>query len=88
MTEEQQIYTAEIAVMATVYIEASSESQARKLLEEAAVGGAVIDVATGSCEAMPITDMELDDPRLPSVSLSPAMTIQDIPPATEIALWE
>lgn len=71
VTEEQKVYACDVNVYATVYVKAGSEEEARKIVLEDVAGSAMF-LSHGD---VPVSAKRFDDPNLPTVSLSPAVTV-------------
>ncbi len=71
------IYSKEIDIVATAYIRADSPEQAMQMLKDGLKDSSLL-LEEGYCGDVIINGMDFDDPFLPSLSLSPAMTVQDI----------
>lgn len=67
-----KLYQTDIPVWATVYVKAESEEAAKKKVLELA--GLCINEHDGESE-VEFSSQRFDDPDLPEISLSPAMTI-------------
>lgn len=67
-----KLYSIDVRVYATAYIRAESEEEARAKAD--ALRGAFV-FTDGSDPGVEISGLQYDDPELPEVSLSPAMTI-------------
>lgn len=68
------IYRVDVPVYATIYVKADDARQALERMQEASD---CLTVETGNTpDDWIITDMRLDDPELPIVSLSPVMTMR------------
>lgn len=72
------VYSIDVRIYGTAYIKARSEAEARKKLAKAIKDDSgqlhLADDAGGS-EDLPVCGRQFDDPELPAVSLSPAMTV-------------
>jgi hypothetical protein len=68
-----KIYRIDMMVAATAYIRANSEDEALQLAR--AMRDDTLEVADAGSE-VPISGARFDDPDLPDVSLSPAMTVR------------
>lgn len=68
-----KIFRVGITIHGTAYIRANSEARARELAE--GLEGVGIEVHDSWDGDVIITGLPFDDPELPDVSLSPAMTI-------------
>ncbi|MCK0441216.1 hypothetical protein MUG78_17595 [Gordonia alkaliphila] len=86
MSEQPQLYSADIVVAATAYVKARSESEARQILVDATKDYTVINAEGADCEEIPITGSQFDDPDLPVVSMSPIMTVQGTTLKTPVEL--
>lgn len=75
------IYQIDMQVCATAYIRAKNADEARKIAEELTYGSPAIADSGGDVE---VSGRRFDDPDLPDVSLSPAMTIHGPWPGAEI----
>jgi len=78
------LYSIEVPICATAYIEADNPEEARKKAERLKGACLVLQDAGGS--TVPISGLRFDDPDLPKISLSPAMTVMPIEPNTVIDL--
>lgn len=67
------VYSVEIKICGTVYVKARSEAEA--IEEVRKLDGAGIELAEDDGLELPITGKNYDDPDLPDVSMSPAMTV-------------
>jgi hypothetical protein len=67
-----KIYSVDIPVWASVYIKAENEEEAKQKL--LTVAGLCINEHDGESE-VEVSNLRFDDPDLPEISLSPAMTI-------------
>ncbi len=74
-----KIYSIGLTVYATAYIRASTPEEAQDIARD--LRDTSLEVADAGGET-PICGLKFDDPRLPDVSLSPAMTLAD--PQTDI----
>ena len=76
------LYRVDVKIVGTAYIKAASETEAHKLLRDRAteVGLEVEDVNSD----VPISERMLDDPELPEISLSPAMTLYGLNEGAEL----
>jgi len=70
---EKKLYRAEITIEATAYIKASSVEEARTLWR--AMDGGTAELPDGEFDDITISDCSFDDPDLPDVSISPAVTL-------------
>lgn len=80
------VYSIDVKVYATAYIKAETEQDARKIAEE--LKGYALELPEGGAGDLEISGMQLDNPDLPDVSLSPAMTVYGPDPDTNIELSE
>lgn len=70
------LYSIDIRVCATLYIKAESEEEARRLANEQAGLGILVPDDTMNQESGPdFSGEDFDSTRLPTISLSPAMTL-------------
>lgn len=69
-----KLYSVNIDICATAYIQASSPEIAANLARGLANG--VLEIAPGICGDVEISGKRFDDLEMPLVSLSPVMTIQ------------
>ncbi|CAA2141403.1 hypothetical protein [Hyphomicrobium sp. ghe19] len=70
------IYSIDVPIWATVYVKAESEEEAKaKML--AAAKDRSFEFDNDDDPDLPISGKQFDDPDLPEVSLSPAMTLAD-----------
>jgi hypothetical protein len=67
-----KLYAQTVHVVATAYVKANSPQEAHKILESQ-VYGTVLDADGTDC--VQICGLPFNNPHLPAVSLSPAMTI-------------
>lgn len=73
-----------VTVQATAYVRAANADEARRKLYDAIQKDPILEVGDDSCGW--ISGRRFDDPDLPVVSLSPAMTISDaIAPVVQIS---
>lgn len=75
------IYSIDVQVCATAYIRANNEKEARKVAEGLQDSSPDILDAGGDVE---VSGLAFDNPDLPDVSLSPAMTIHGVWPGAEV----
>lgn len=76
-----KVYSIEVQICATAYIKAKSAVEAREFaLKMEGTSPAILD-SDGDVE---VSGRRFDDPELPDVSLSPAMTIHGIWPGAEV----
>jgi hypothetical protein len=80
------LYSINVRIYATAYIKADSEREARRIARE--LKGDVLQLREDEDAELPISDRQYDDPDLPDVSLSPAMTIHGIDRGEPIELSE
>jgi hypothetical protein len=66
-----KVYSADVLIYATVYIRADSPEEAKELYSKEFRGQA-LELLTDDYQ---ISNRQFDDPNLPDISLSPAMTI-------------
>lgn len=64
-----KIYQIDVEVAATAYIQAKNKDEARRRLKDFIANG------LGEMSGPEVSGLRLDDPALPDVSLSPAMTL-------------
>lgn len=77
MASIKKVYRIEMMVCATAYIKARSPADAyRKALKLKQESPNILDHEGG----LPVCGLQFTDPNLPSISLSPAMTIHDVWP--------
>lgn len=69
-----QVYSIDLKIYATAYIRAKSPEAARKRAKQLQ-GLAALELPPGDYGALPVSGLTYDNPRLPDVSLSPAMSI-------------
>ena len=67
------LYQADIPIMATVYIKASSLEEAQAKLRSIHMDA--LELVPDEHQEVPVCGLSFDNPDLPEVSLSPAMTI-------------
>lgn len=67
------IYSADLLVHATVYIKADDENEAAEIANS--LKYTCIELAEDVHNALPIISMRFDNPDLPVVSMSPAVTL-------------
>jgi len=67
------LYSIDIKLYATAYIKADTEKEALKIARSLKMDG--IELREDHDAEMPISGQQFDDPDLPDISLSPAMTI-------------
>jgi len=77
-----KVYRIDVQIAGTLYVKATSEKAAREIATDATdmVCLEVEDV----CSEIEISGKQYDDPDLPDVSLSPAMTVHGIWPGTGV----
>jgi hypothetical protein len=68
-----KLYSIEIQICATAYIKAESAEEAMKIAKE--LKGDILEIDEQDGE-LPISGREYDNPNLPDISLSPAMTVE------------
>jgi hypothetical protein len=78
------VYSIDVRVYATAYIRAASEAEATAL----AMAGDGMELREDRHNDPPIVGDQFDDPDLPALSLSPAMTIHGVDPGTRPELVE
>lgn len=69
------IFSVEINVVATAYIRADSLQEAKSKAKALPQSSIEVGSTVGDVE---VSGLDLDDPELPDVSLSPAMTIHSV----------
>lgn len=80
-------YRIPVTVQATAYVRAANADEAGRKLYDAIQKDPILEVGDDSCGW--ISGRRFDDPDLPVVSLSPAMTISDaIAPVVQVAQVE
>lgn len=67
------LYSIDIKICATAYIRAKTAAEAKRIAEAMAFDG--LELREDEYQDPPICGKGFDDPALPDVSLSPAMTI-------------
>jgi hypothetical protein len=77
MSKTTKVYAIEVIVAATAYIRANTEEEAREKVRS--LSGNYFEVQPQDGDVC-INGAQYDDPELPNVSLSPAMTILEIEP--------
>lgn len=76
------LYSFDIRLVATVYVKAKNRNEALRKARALHLGSIEIGSAVGD---VPISELKFDDPNLPEISLSPAMTIyQPLPGSGEL----
>lgn len=70
-----KVYRRDVMICATVYIKASSPEAADKVLRGIEMSGLQVSEDQDYEGGTPISGARFDDPNLPKISLSPAMTI-------------
>lgn len=83
MAEVEKVYRVEMKLVATAYIKATSPSAAMKIARRLRNQCPMVNDHGGD---IPISGQKFDDPTLPEVSLSPAMTINGIWPGSSAEL--
>ena len=68
-----KIYSCELMVAATLYIRAESLEEAEKIAST--MGGQWLSSDPRDPSDIPVSGLRFDDPDLPPISLSPAMTL-------------
>lgn len=68
------VYSVELLICATAYVKANSKEEAMRKVRKLAGQSPRIEDSGGD---VPISGFQYADPRLPEVSLSPAMTIHE-----------
>lgn len=76
------LYQVELKIFATAYIKASSEDEAIAAAKELQGQSPAIADSEGD---IPISGLAFNDPELPDVSISPAMTIGSVSGNVEVA---
>jgi hypothetical protein len=69
------LYRVEVQIGATAYIKAETLEAAMKIANEMKDDSIYLPDDLGLCGDVEITGMQFDNPDLPDVSLSPAMTV-------------
>lgn len=72
------LYSIDVSMVGTAYVKAKSPEEARRLLEEAVKADGSVYVDNDAESTMPICGKSFDNPQLPTISLSPAMTILSV----------
>jgi hypothetical protein len=67
------VYSADILIHATVYVKAKDAAEATMII--AGLEGTCLTLSEQDDEELPISGLDYDNPDLPDVSLSPAMTV-------------
>lgn len=70
----KQLYSIDVRVVATAYIRADSAEEATRIAREMKDSTLEVDPHTSGGD-VEVSGLQFDDPDLPDVSLSPAMTI-------------
>ena len=79
-----KVYSVDVKICATAYIKAKSAAEART--KALALKDKCLDVEDGveGNSEIEISNLRFDDPALPNVSLSPAMTCHGIWPSAKV----
>lgn len=89
MTEQKtrltNVYSQDVMICATVYVKASSKDEAAQIVRELKDRSPAIHDSDGDVE---VSGLALDNPDLPDVSFSPAMSICEPVPNTKPELQE
>jgi hypothetical protein len=67
------LYNADILIKATVYVKAESEEEAQEKVLK--LNGLCLELSEDEHAELPITGMTYNNPDLPDISLSPAVTV-------------
>jgi hypothetical protein len=76
-----KLYRIDIQICATAYIKATSKTAAMTVAK--GLKDSSPDILD-SCGDVPVSGAQFDDPDMPKVSLSPAMTIHGVWPGTNV----
>lgn len=80
------VYRIEVAIQATAYVKAEDAEQAQTMMAE--LDGETFELSRRDMvltEQLSVSGRQYDDPELPAISLSPAMTLRVVEPEAEPA---
>jgi hypothetical protein len=80
------VYRVEVTIQATAYVRAEDAEQAQTMI--AGLDGETFELSRRDMvltEELSISGRQYDDPELPTISLSPAMTLRVVEPEAEPA---
>jgi hypothetical protein len=81
-----KLYRQDVRICGTVYIKAKSRAEAISKVK--ALAGKGIDTENNAGADIPVSAARCNDPGLPEISLSPAMTFKGIEPGCGIEIVE
>lgn len=80
------VYRIEVAIQATAYVKAEDAEQAQTMMAD--LDGETFELSRRDMvltEQLSVSGRQYDDPELPAISLSPAMTLRVVEPEAEPA---
>ena len=80
MTTKMKLYSVDVQIFGTLYIKTTNQARARRLAQQVIENRRILELREQNVEGcgVPISGRKFEDPELPRISLSPAMTLHKL----------